>query len=292
MKKLFGGIDLTWKKLIIFSIIVAAYTASMAIIPITKDTSFRDISIQFEWWILFGIIIICNSKSPKDSALKCFVFFLISQPLIYLIQVPFSYMGWNLFSFYRYWFIWTILCLPMGYIGYYIKKDNILSVLILLPMLIFLSYLGLGYFNSVINSFPNHLLSCIFCFVSIIVIVINVLEKTSLRVISFIVVILFIAITIFMKGGFLSSPYETYKNLDEYNLNLSGEVTVTSFSSTGKGNVEVAYSSADGCTLRLIGDKNNKDKNTFTITDSNNNSYNFEYYYDKDQKTVILNKVN
>ena len=161
MKKLFGSIDLTWKKLIIFSIIIGIYTAVMAILPITYDTSFRDISIQLEWWILFGIIIICNSKSPKDSALKCFVFFLISQPLIYLIQVPFSNLGWLIFMYYRYWFIWTLLCLPMGYIGYYIKKNNILSVIIILPMIAVLTYLGLGYLNSALEVFPHHLISFI-----------------------------------------------------------------------------------------------------------------------------------
>lgn len=89
MKKLFGEIDFTWKKLIVFAILAGVYTAVMALIPITKDTSFRDIAIHFEVWILFGIIIICNSKSSKDSALKCFIFFLISQPLVYLLQVPF-----------------------------------------------------------------------------------------------------------------------------------------------------------------------------------------------------------
>ena len=68
MKKLFGGINLTWKKLIIFSVIVAIYTAVMAIIPVTQDTSFRDISATLEWWILFGVIIIYNSKSNLDSA--------------------------------------------------------------------------------------------------------------------------------------------------------------------------------------------------------------------------------
>ena len=30
--------------------------------------------------------LLLNSKSAKDSALKCFAFFLISQPLVYLIQ--------------------------------------------------------------------------------------------------------------------------------------------------------------------------------------------------------------
>ena len=75
VKKLFGGIDLNWKKLIIFAIIAGIYTGVMAMIPIAKDTSFADITISFEVWILFGILIIMNSKSAKDSALKCFVFF-------------------------------------------------------------------------------------------------------------------------------------------------------------------------------------------------------------------------
>ena len=48
MKKLFGGINLTWKKLIIFAIITGVYTALMALIPFTKDTSFRDIAIMLE----------------------------------------------------------------------------------------------------------------------------------------------------------------------------------------------------------------------------------------------------
>ena len=117
----------------------------MALLPITKDTSFRDIAIMFEWWTLFGIIIIINSKS------------LVSQPLIYLIQVPFSSMGWGLFGYYRYWFYWTLACIPMGFIGYYIKKKNYLSILILLPMFIMLIIMGLGYINSAImlNKYNN-----------------------------------------------------------------------------------------------------------------------------------------
>ena len=70
MKKLFGGINLSWKRLIIFSIVIAIYVALMMIIPITKNTSFRDIGTTLEWWILFGVLIIINSKSPVDLELK------------------------------------------------------------------------------------------------------------------------------------------------------------------------------------------------------------------------------
>ena len=49
MKKLFFDKELSWKKVIIFAVLAAIYTALMAIIPITKDTSFRDIATQLEW---------------------------------------------------------------------------------------------------------------------------------------------------------------------------------------------------------------------------------------------------
>ena len=111
-------------------------TAVIAIIPIFHNTSFITITVTFEVWILFGIIIIMNSKSNLDSALKCFVFFLISQPLVYLIQVPFSWQGWNLFGYYKFWFIWTLLCFPMGFTGYWMKKDKWWGYLILLPMIV------------------------------------------------------------------------------------------------------------------------------------------------------------
>ena len=287
MKKIFGGINLTWKKLIVFSIIAGIYTAIMAILPITDNTSFRDIAINLDCWIVLGIIIIMNSRSAKDSALKCFIFFLISQPLIYLIQVPFSWQGWGLFRYYKTWFIWTLATLPMGYIGYYINKKNIISVIILLPMLMLLSYYGLGYFSAAISSFPYHLLSAIFCFVSIILIVFNLFDKTKYKIISLGAVLAFSVIFLFLKGGMLDGEFEVYRTLDNYNI--VGNVEVTTFSGTAQGNVEIISSDDALHSIKLIGRKNGK--YTFTLTDQNNKDYNFEYYYDKDQNTVILNKV-
>ncbi|MBQ6160049.1 MAG: hypothetical protein IJK24_03770 [Oscillospiraceae bacterium] len=93
IKKRFGGIDLTWPRLIIAAVIAGVFTAVMALIPALHYTSFHTIAVSFEVWILFGILIIMNSKSNLDAALKCFVFFLISQPLVYLIQVPSVSLG-------------------------------------------------------------------------------------------------------------------------------------------------------------------------------------------------------
>ena len=158
MKKLFGGINMTWKKVILFAILCGVYTGVMALIPATKDTSFRDISISFEWWILFAILIIVNSKTPLDSALKVFVFFLISQPLVYLVQVPFSPDGFGLFRYYPAWFEWTLLTFPMAFVGHYMKRDKWWGLLILAPMLLFLGFHYFGFFGAAVHFFPTHLL--------------------------------------------------------------------------------------------------------------------------------------
>ena len=192
MKKLFGKINLNWKKLIVFAIIAGIYTGIMAMIPITKNTSFEDISISFEVWILFGILIIMNSKSAKDASLKCFIFFLISQPLVYLIQVPFSYMGWQLFGYYKYWFIWTLFTIPMGYIGYYMKKDKWWGLLILTPGLVFLGIHYSRFLGETLFNFPYHLLSCLFCLITIIIYPIYIFKNKKVKIAGIIISILVI----------------------------------------------------------------------------------------------------
>lgn len=166
LRKLFGGMDLSWPRVVIFAIVAGLYTALVCILPQAKDTSLHTIAVSFEVWVLFGILIIMNAKSNLDSAFKCFVFFLISQPLVYLVQVPFSSQGWGLFQYYKYWFVWTILCLPMGYIGYFMKKDKWWGYVILFPMILLTagSYRDyLGYFT---YCYPNYILISVFCVVA------------------------------------------------------------------------------------------------------------------------------
>ena len=193
MKKLFGGIDLTWKKLIIFAIVAGVYTAIMAMLPIAKDTSFSDLCVTFEVWILFGIFIIMNSKSPKDSALKCFVFFLISQPLVYLIQDVIN--GSMLFkTYYRYWFMWTVGCLPMGFVGYYMKKDKWWGLLILTPILMLLGEEFGGYLSKTMFSFPRHLLTTIFCLVTLVIYPLVIFKNKKIKIIGEIISGIIIAV--------------------------------------------------------------------------------------------------
>ena len=226
LKKIFGGINLNWRKLIIFAILAGVYTAIMAILPIAKDTSFADITISFEVWILFGIFIILNSKSAKDSALKCFVFFLISQPLVYLIQVPFASQGWELFGYYKYWFIWTLLTIPMGFIGYYMKKDKWWGLLILTPMLIFLGIHYNKFLGETIYNFPYHLLSTVFCIITLLLYPICIFSNKKVKIAG-IIISLLIILTISIRV--LSSTNTVYNTTVLVNGGSAGAIFDNSY---------------------------------------------------------------
>ena len=219
MKKLFGGINMTWTKLIIFAVICGVYTGIMALIPAAKDTSFQDISISFEWWILFAILIIVNSKSALDSALKVFVFFLISQPLVYLVQVPFSQDGFGIFRYYPSWFVWTLFTFPMAFVGYYMKKDKWWGLLILAPMLLFLGGHYVSFFGEAVHFFPQHLLSAIFCAATLIIYPLFIFKNKKIRIAG-----LILSIVIIVAGsvyGVLDQRSHTY----DTSLLLSGGET-------------------------------------------------------------------
>ncbi|MBR3523631.1 MAG: hypothetical protein IKN87_02990 [Bacilli bacterium] len=199
MKKLFGGINLTWPKLFGISIAIGIYTSIMAMIPALKYTSFHDLTATFEVWIFFGIFIIMNSKSAVDSALKCFIFFLISQPLVYLIQDVITHD--NLFDrYYNYWFMWTVACVPMGFIGYYMKKDKWYGLVILTPMLLFLGIQFSLYLSETVFSFPFHILTTIFCVVTLIIYPLFIFNNKKIRItgtiISSIIIVAVVAIVI------------------------------------------------------------------------------------------------
>lgn len=248
MKKLFGGINFTWPGVILFAVICGVYTGVTTLIPGTMDTSVRDISITFEWWILFAILLIVNSRSPLDSALKVFVFFLISQPLVYLVQVPFHPDGFGLFRYYPGWFRWTLLTFPMAFVGYYMKKDKWWGLLILTPMLVFLGFHYHGFLSEARSFFPNHLLSAVFCAATLIIYPLFIFKDRKLRLVGLAVsLVILAAATILSQGG--KSMYST-------DLLLSGSETAgTEFDDTytasladeAYGSVRITYIESIEC---------------------------------------------
>ena len=100
LKKLFGGLKMTWPRLILFAVVSGIVTGLIALL-VPEGNSIRQIAVTFEAWIVLAIIIVVNCEKPLEAACKTFVYFLISQPLVYLIQVPFSSIGWGLFGYYN-----------------------------------------------------------------------------------------------------------------------------------------------------------------------------------------------
>ncbi|MBQ4045856.1 MAG: hypothetical protein II627_05355 [Lachnospiraceae bacterium] len=204
--KLYGGINLTWPGVILYAIGTAVLTTIFLVVPIFKGTSFIRMGETLEAWIFFAIIIIANAKKPLESALKTFVFFLISQPLIYLLQVPFSWQGWGLFQYYKFWFILTLLTFPAAYIGWYIKKKNWLSLLILMPMLALLAIMTKDGIKIVMNQFPNQLIMVLFCLAQVILYLYVFTEKPLQKAAGALVVIAIIAaLSLFPKDIEFSS---------------------------------------------------------------------------------------
>lgn len=288
LQKLFGGINLTWPKLIIFAIIMGIYTALMAML-VPDGNSFHDIAVTMEWWVLPAILIIVNCKKPLEAALKTFVFFLISQPLVYLIQVPFNGMGWGLFGYYPFWFKITLLTFPAAFIGWFMKKDKWYSGLILSAMTSLLVTVGIGYIFNTIENFPNHLVSIIYCFITIPIFIIFIFKDKKPRITTSIITIIVAVIYLFMTIN-ASTPYETYNNtiLSDNDITFVGEPFVSRWSSEGgTGTVEIIEND-EGYTLKISG--NGTSKYRFDISDEEN-EYHFEYYFDKDSNTVVVNRL-
>ena len=242
MKKLFGQIELSWKKLIVFAVIAGIYTGVMAALPFTKDTSFADISISFEWWVLFGILIIVNSKTPLDSALKCFVFFLISQPLVYLVQVPFNVYGWGIFRYYPDWFLWTLLTFPMGFVGWYMKKNKWWSLLILAPMLLFVGYHYLMFLREARSYFPRHLLSALFCAATLILYPLFIFSKKKLRTAGLIISLVILAAGTVGAFALERSSYRTTLLVEGGTLAVEFDDSYTAaLEDPAFGTVEIVY---------------------------------------------------
>lgn len=180
IKKLFGGIDMTWKRLLILSVTAGVISGGLLCIPFLEDTSFTDNGASYEWWIFLAIIIITNCKKPLEAACKTFVFFLISQPLIYLVQVPFCWLHWDIFTYYPPWFMQTLLTFPGAFLGWFVTKKKWYSLLILLPMTALLALTCMSYLHGMLYQPPRHLLTVLFCAAVMFVLVLGIFEDKKL----------------------------------------------------------------------------------------------------------------
>ena len=275
MKKIFGGLNLSWPKVIISAIIIGVLTGLLNSVPALSNTSITDPAIYFDLWILFGILIIMNSESNLDSALKCFIFFLISQPIIYLVEVPFHFLSWQIFRYYRPWFIWTLFCFPMGFLGYYLKKDKLWTLLMLIPVELIISDGIMAHLDGFLFDMPRHILSYIFCITTLIIYPLYIYNnKINKRIGLAISIMIIIAAT---SIGFINKPiYDTHplaSNEEHYfdntykvylDDNSYGDVNIEYYDAIEEYIVHAKFKKA-GHTIITIEDKNGN-KKRFNLT--------------------------
>ncbi len=263
IRKYFGEIEMTWTKVIIFAVITAVITAGLNEIHALNDTSFQDIAISYECWILFAVFIIVNCKTWWDASLKCFVFFLISQPLIYLIEVPFETIGWGVFQYYRFWFMMTVLTLPGAAIAFQLKRKNWLSVAVLSVATAFLAVMCVDYFDTALRNFPHHLLSSIFCLALAVFFVFVLLDDKKHRIaaLAIIMVALAAATGIIVRNN--SGEHSTLLTLDDgewtctveddtvasVEINNGNQATITS---KKNGDTILTFKSIDGDEVQIV----------------------------------------
>ena len=167
LSKIIKAKELSYKHIIIFAIICgvlcgAILDVEFLKIPAIQYNSLFNIGVCFEFWIFATMVIISRTKKPLEAAIKVFLFFLISQPLVYLVKVPFDARGWGTFVDYSGWFIWTLLTFPGAFIAWFTNKKNSVSIAIFMVAILFLSYEFAQHFNVMISHFPFQILACAF----------------------------------------------------------------------------------------------------------------------------------
>ena len=181
-KKLFGSWKMDWRKVLLLALLTGLYTGVVMRVAALDGTSFQDIGVNLECWLFFALLIIVNCRKWWEAALKCFLFFLVSQPLVYLVQVPFSAEGWGIFRYYPYWFRVTLLTLPGAAVAFLVKKRNLFSVAVLSVANAYLALQAVQYARSAAASFPAHLLSALFCVALALFFCFVLLDRKPLRI--------------------------------------------------------------------------------------------------------------
>ena len=168
-EKLFGGLKLSWLFVVVFGVVAGVITGVMASIPAIENTSFHDIAVSYEWWLIFAFVIASNCSKNWECALKTFVFFLISQPLCFIVEVLLGTLVPDM-ALYYYLNIWgpaTLFTLPGGFIAFYITRQNVLGAVILGLGNTIQALMGMHYVMQVVATPPYHVLTSILCFASI-----------------------------------------------------------------------------------------------------------------------------
>lgn len=237
IEKLFFNTEITWKRLSVLAVVCGIVPGVLMIPSRFLGTSLRQPGTSFEFWIFAAMFIILNSKKPFEAGLKTFVFFLISQPIIYLVQVPFAALGWSLFQYYPRWGVYTVLSFPGAMLAWYVKKNNILSVLILSVANGLLAFELVDFSRVLIKDFPRLLIAVLFIIGQMVLFVLLLFKDKKLKALSFAIIILHIlffswrahssdvslknTVTVELEG---KAPFETDYDSDSPKVTIDGNI--------------------------------------------------------------------
>ena len=185
---------MTWPIVCGFAVIIGIYVGVINQIPILHDTSFQDIAVTLEWWVLFAVLIVSNCKSAWEAGLKCLVFFLISQPIIFLVELPTIGLDKALYYYTGIWLPISLLPLPGGAIAFLAKRQNVLGAAILGVGNTIVALMGVSYFQQILKVFPRHLLTVASCAAIVAVTILGMQKKRRTRLLSAAITVLLTAV--------------------------------------------------------------------------------------------------
>ena len=196
--KIYGNQKMSWLRVILFAVGAGIYTGLVMLIPVLNNTSFQDIGISYEWWVIFAVIIVVNCRKSLEAMMKCFVFFLISQPLVFVVEMVAGSLELERAVYYysEIWLPVTLLTLPGGLIAYYCKKQNVFGAVVLGVGNTIQAVCGLAYFVVAVREFPHHFLSFLVCVGSILVMSFEIQKNRKKRLISLVIPIVLLVMLI------------------------------------------------------------------------------------------------
>ena len=280
IRNAFTKTNMSWKLVIILSVVCGIIPGLLMVPEQLSGTSFQMPGISFEFWILAGLFISLNCHKPLDAGLKVFVFFLISQPLIYLVQVPFSLLGWGLFGYYPLWALFTVFTFPAGMLANLITRQKWWSVLILLiPMGILVLELP-STFTTMFTTFPKMSLTCLFIVLELLLLPAALLQGKGRLAVTYALVVVMTAASV--AGYFLldsgkvnisveakgAEPYELMNSdADNAQVKIEGSIIEVTYSATKSKDVfsiPIEYKDSKGNVYSLTFTKGADESGTFS----------------------------
>ncbi|MBQ9673596.1 MAG: hypothetical protein IJV39_03115 [Ruminococcus sp.] len=122
----------------------------------------------------------------------------------------------------------------MAFVGWYLKKRNWLSLLILSPMICDLTIQGVSYTKLAVLNFPSHLIAVIFCFAQILLYLYAFFDDIKQRLAGLALAVIVIAVIIFFK-----STIDVSVNMDLPDEPSFSDSAVISLKDSSYGNAEI-----------------------------------------------------